>query len=224
MGSALSMDKRATKLLWLAAGIPTPPFEVTESERDLERAANKLGFPLIVKPAREGSSIGMNKVSTTEELREAWRTASRYDTEVILERWVEGQEFTAAILDREVLPLIRLETPRVFYDYEAKYSDDAGTRYLVPCGLAQSEEKRLQALAFSAFEALGASGWGRVDFLCDQEGAPWFIEVNTVPGLTDHSLVPMAARATGLEFSGLVCRILETTLPQPVAASGGQHA
>jgi D-alanine-D-alanine ligase len=165
----------------------------------------------MIKPAHEGSSIGMARADDREALATAWRAASEYDGLVIAERWITGGEYTCAILGDEALPLIKLETPRGFYDYEAKYFSDS-TRYICPCGLAADEEARLQGMALSAFEAVGASGWGRVDFMTDSDGRPYLLEVNTVPGMTDHSLVPMAARARGIEFDELVRRILETSL------------
>jgi len=210
-GSALSMDKARTKYLWQATGIPTPRFQVAKSETEILAAAKELGFPLIVKPVHEGSSIGASKITSTKELSEAWCLASSYDSFVLVERWVDGVEYTAAILGQTVFPLIRLETPRTFYDFEAKYSDSAGTQYHCPCGLGSYQEKLLGDMALRAFEVLGACGWGRVDFICDASGEPWFIEVNTIPGMTGHSLVPMAAHAAGISFDDLVWRILETS-------------
>jgi D-alanine-D-alanine ligase len=211
LGSALAMDKERTKLVWSAMGLPTPPFAIVESQQDVSRISETIGFPLMVKPVHEGSSIGMTKVHDPEQLLEARSLASKFDSAVLAERWIDGPEYTAAILGREALPLIRLETPRPFYDYRAKYSDDAGTQYLCPCGLSAQREEAFQQMALEAFDAVGASGWGRVDFLCDQAGEPWLIEVNTAPGMTRHSLVPMAARAAGMDFDELVWRILETS-------------
>ncbi len=210
MGSAISMDKYRTKLVWQGMRLPTPGFAVLRHEADLSTAA-ELGFSLMVKPAHEGSSIGMRRVSTPAELRAAWEDARRYDSDVLAEHWITGAEYTATILGDEPLPLIRLETPREFYDYDAKYiSDD--TRYLIPCGLDSGRESEIQALALQAFRAVGAEGWGRVDLMIDDEGRPWLIEVNTVPGMTGHSLVPMAAAAVGIDFDELVWRILAQTL------------
>ncbi|MET0117547.1 MAG: D-alanine--D-alanine ligase [Sedimenticola sp.] len=209
-GSALGMDKFRTKLLWRALDLPTPEYVLLRSEADLA-AAESIGFPLMIKPAREGSSIGMAKVASREELEQAWRNAADYDAEVLAERWITGAEYTASVLGDEALPLIRLETPNTFYDYEAKYQVDT-TSYHCPCGLDTEQEQALQALALNAFRAVGAEGWGRVDILVDESGSPWLLEVNTVPGMTDHSLVPMAARARGIDFDELVWRILETTL------------
>lgn len=210
LGSALGMDKYRTKLLWEGRGLPTAASVLLAGDSDLEGAAT-LGFPLMIKPAHEGSSIGMARVEDRSELASAWHSARQYDSEVLAERWIQGAEFTCAILGREALPLIRLETPHAFYDYDAKYRADS-TRYLCPCGLAASDEERLQQLALDAFDSAGATGWGRVDLMVDAEGHPYLLEINTVPGMTDHSLVPMAARVAGLDFDALVLRILETSL------------
>ena len=210
MGSAIGMDKYRTKLLFQALGLPTPGFALIRSEDELGAAAD-LGFPLMVKPALEGSSIGMSRADGPDQLRTAWRKAAEYDSHVMAECWVTGAEYTAAVLGRQALPLIKLETPHAFYDYEAKYEAD-DTRYLIPCGLDQAAEARLQSLALRAFDAIGASGWGRVDILMDEQQKPWLIEVNTVPGMTGHSLVPMAAGAVGIEFDELVWRILAQTM------------
>ncbi len=210
MGSAIAMDKYRTKLLLRALDLPTPDFALIRDEADVEKAA-ALGFPLMVKPALEGSSIGMARADDPEQLHRAWRLAAQCDSHVMAECWVSGAEYTAAILGREALPLIRLETPRAFYDYEAKYVAD-DTRYLVPCGLPARREDELKALALETFEAVGASGWGRVDILVDADDRPWVIEINTVPGMTGHSLVPMAAAAVGIDFDELVWRILAQTL------------
>jgi D-alanine-D-alanine ligase len=210
MASAIGMDKYRCKLIWRGLGLPTPDFVMIRSEKDLA-AAGSLGHPLIVKPSHEGSSIGMARVDDDGGLRSAWEAAVRYDREVLAERWVTGREYTCAVLRGEALPLIRLETPRSFYDYEAKYSADT-TRYHCPCGLDTDAERRIQALALEAFEAVGARGWGRVDLLVDDADRPWLIEINTAPGMTDHSLVPMAARAAGIGFDELVWRILEDAM------------
>ena len=210
MGSAIAMDKYRTKLLLQSLGLPTPGFALINDDADLTAAA-ELGFPLMVKPALEGSSIGMARADDPAQLRAACAQAAEYDSHVMVERWVSGAEYTAAILGREPLPLIRLETPHAFYDYDAKYRAD-DTRYLIPCGLDGAAEAELQALALRTFDAVGATGWGRVDILMDDEGRPWVIEVNTVPGMTSHSLVPMAANAVGIDFDELVWRILAQTL------------
>ena len=213
LASALAMDKLRTKLCWLGAGLPTPRWMLLESADDLGRCADELGFPLIVKPANEGSSIGMSRAETIEELSGAYTLAAQYDCQVFAEVWVTGKEYTAAVLDGEPLPLIRLETPHTFYDFDAKYRANT-TRYHCPAGLDAEEETALQSLALSACRCIGVTGWGRVDLLVDAENRPWLIEVNTVPGMTDHSLVPMAAKASGIAFDELVWRILETSLAQ----------
>jgi D-alanine-D-alanine ligase len=217
LGSALGMDKLRTKQVWQSAGIATPAFTLFSSAAEVLAAKDDLQYPLIMKPSREGSSIGISKVDTAEGLAAAWELAARYDNEVFAEQWIDGVEYTAGILGDEVLPLIRLETPNTFYDYEAKYETDT-TRYLIPCGLDAAMESRLQSQSLAACRAIGVNGWGRVDFMLDAAGQPWFIEVNTVPGLTSHSLVPMAAQATGLDFSQLVCGILDTSLDSIPAA------
>jgi len=210
MGSAIGMDKLRTKLIWQGMGLPTPGFVVLRDDEDLAAVA-ELGFPLIVKPVHEGSSIGMTRVTSAAGLREAWAKARQYDNEVLVEQWITGDEYTAAILADEALPLIRLETPHEFYDYDAKYFAE-DTRYLIPSGLDSEREAAVQAMALQAFHAVGASGWGRVDLMLDEESRPWLIEVNTVPGMTGHSLVPMAAAARGIDFDELVWRILAQTL------------
>ncbi|RPI48765.1 MAG: D-alanine--D-alanine ligase [Betaproteobacteria bacterium] len=207
MASALAMDKWRTKLVWRALGIPTPAHVLLEAGSDWASVVAELRLPIMVKPACEGSSIGISKVTSIEQLQAAYATAARHDSIVLAEQYIDGEEFTAAILGDEALPLIRLETPRVFYDYEAKYHA-SDTRYLVPCGLSAERERALQALALAAFRAVGAEAWGRVDLMVDKSGRPYCLEVNTVPGMTDHSLVPMAARARGIGFDELVVRIL----------------
>lgn len=209
LGSALAMDKFRSKYLWSAAGIPTPEFAVLKPGTNLDEVARKIGLPAFVKPVREGSSLGISKAKTLTELKTAWDTAAKYDDQVIAERFIDGAEITCGILGDQALPLIRIETDREFYDYEAKYILDT-TRYLCPCGLPSDEEMELQSLAQRAFAALGCSGWGRVDFMLDKRGKPYALEVNTVPGMTDHSLVPKAAKQAGLNFDELVLRILET--------------
>lgn len=211
MASALCMDKLMTKRLWQGVGLPTPRHELLHQDSDFAAIVERLGLPLIVKPALEGSSIGMSRVDRAGDLEPAYRTAREYGERVFVEQWITGGEYTAAILNGEALPLIRLETPHAFYDYDAKYQA-SDTRYHCPCGLSADEEAEMQALAMQAFHAVGASGWGRVDFMRDAGGQPWLIEVNTVPGMTDHSLVPMAAREAGIDFNALVMRILATSL------------
>jgi D-alanine-D-alanine ligase len=209
MASAIAMDKWRTKLLWQAAGVPTPRWELMTGRTDFVALASRLGLPLMVKPAREGSSIGMSKVTSVEKLAPAYELAARYDEVVIAESFVQGAELTAAVLGDEVLPLIRLETPREFYDYEAKYFA-ADTRYICPSGLPEGTERSVRQQALEAFRLLGCSGWGRVDAMLAGDGNAYLLEINTIPGMTDHSLVPMAARAKGISFEQLVVRILET--------------
>jgi D-alanine-D-alanine ligase len=208
LASALAMDKLRAKLLWHAEGLPTPPYAVLTKDSDLRTVARKLGVPLMVKPASEGSSIGMSKVGSAARLDEAYALAANYDHVVIAEKFIDGTELTAGILGDQVLPLIKIETPRDFYDYQAKYIAD-DTRYIVPCGLPAARERDLQALCLKAFRALGCRGWGRVDLMLNRQGRPFVLEVNTVPGMTDHSLVPKAARAVGMSYEDLCLRILE---------------
>jgi D-alanine-D-alanine ligase len=209
LASALSMDKLQTKRVWRAAGFPTPDWRIAARPGEAAAIADDLGLPVFVKPAREGSSVGMTRVSGRDALAGAIDRALAHDDQALVERLIDGPEYTASILAGDALPLIRIETPRDFYDYEAKYA--AGdTRYHCPCGLPPARERALQTLALSAFDVLGCRGWGRVDLLLDAAGEPWLLEVNTVPGMTDHSLVPMAAAAGGLDFDALVLRILQT--------------
>lgn len=210
MGSALAMDKLRTKRLWLGAGLPTPDFRILRQDSDWNAIVTELGLPLMVKPAREGSSIGISKVDAVDDLPEAYGRAKALDPLVIAERYIKGGEYTAPLLGGQALPLIKLETPRAFYDHQAKYFDDQ-TRYVCPCGLAPEVERRVQQLALEAFETIGGSGWGRIDLMLDEQQRPWFIEANTVPGMTSHSLVPMAAQAVGIGFGALVRRILDTS-------------
>ena len=208
LASALAMDKLRTKLLWHAEGLPTPPYAVLTKDSDLRTVARKLGVPLMVKPASEGSSIGMSKVGSAAGLDEAYALAVNYDRVVIAEKFIDGAELTAGILGDQVLPLIKVETPRNFYDYEAKYIAN-DTRYIVPCGVSAARERDMQALCLKAFRALGCRGWGRVDLMLNRQGRAFLLEVNTVPGMTDHSLVPKAARAVGMSYEDLCLRILE---------------
>jgi len=211
LGSALGMDKCRTKQLWAGVGLPTPAFQILSPETNLESVAQSLGFPLAVKPSREGSSLGVARVDSLSELASAYAYAASLDPEVVAERWIVGSEYTVGILGKEVLPVIRLQPARGFYDYHAKYEAD-DTLYRLPCGLSAADEAAMQALALRAFTSLACSGWGRVDLMQDAEGNAWLLEVNTSPGMTDHSLVPMAARAAGIDFDSLVLRILEATL------------
>ncbi|ASK34858.1 D-alanine--D-alanine ligase [Alcanivorax sp. N3-2A] len=201
MASAIGMDKVRTKQLWKGAGLPTPDFYVAGHDD------HPMGYPLMVKPSHEGSSIGMAKVDSESELAKALDTARRYDSEVLVEAWVNGPEYTVAIVDGRALPAIRLKTPNAFYDFEAKYQANT-TEYLCPAGLSDGDEQALRELSLRAFRAVGCQGWGRVDVMRDQNGAWQLLEVNTVPGMTDHSLVPMAAKADGDDFPTLVARIL----------------
>ncbi|MGH8352399.1 MAG: D-alanine--D-alanine ligase [Pseudomonas sp.] len=207
LASALAMDKLRTKQVWQSLGLPTPRHAVLASAADCRAAATELGFPLIVKPAHEGSSIGMAKVSNVDALIAAWQAASTYDSQVLVEQWINGPEYTVATLRGQVLPPIGLGTPHSFYDYDAKYLA-SDTQYRIPCGLDAAKEEELMSLSMRACEAVGIQGWARVDVMQDAAGQFWLLEVNTVPGMTDHSLVPMAARAAGLDFQQLVLAIL----------------
>ncbi|WP_296264640.1 D-alanine--D-alanine ligase [Pseudomonas sp. UBA6562] len=211
LASALAMDKLRTKQVWQSLGIPTPRHAVLASENDCIRAATELGFPLIVKPAHEGSSIGMAKVNSAQELVAAWQDAAHYDSQVLVEQWIHGPEFTVAVLRGQVLPPIALGTPHVFYDYDAKYVAN-DTQYRIPCGLDAAREQELIDLTARACDAIGIEGWGRLDVMQDEQGRFWLLEVNTAPGMTDHSLVPMAARAAGLDFQQLVLAILAASV------------
>jgi D-alanine-D-alanine ligase len=218
LGSAISMDKLRTKRLLQGAGLPTPRYCVIRNEADLVEAGEQLGLPVMVKPSDEGSSIGMTKVERPDQMKAAWALASGFNCDVFAEEWVAGPEYTAAVLHDRVLPLIRIQTDSNFYDYQAKYfSDD--TRYLCPCGLAPAQERELAEVARAAFEAVGAEGWGRVDIMVSPQVGPLILEINTVPGMTSHSLVPMAAAAAGTGFDDLVWQILETSLSTAPGAS-----
>ena len=211
LGSALSMDKVRCKWVWQRLGLSTPEFRLIRVEADLHAAAQELGLPLMMKPVHEGSSLGAAKVVAAQELKEAWLNATGYDDKVMCERWIQGGDYTVGILNGHALPAIKIETEREFYDYHAKYLDD-DTRYLCPCGLAQETEEELAGLALEAFDAIGAGGWGRVDILLDEDERPYLIDANTVPGMTDHSLVPMAARQAGMDFDSLVLQVLDTSI------------
>ena len=209
MASSIAMDKLKTKQIWMAMGLPTPEFHILDSALSCEQALSTLGLPLIIKPVLEGSSIGMSKVENDDELIPAWEKAQQCGGTVIAERWVEGDEYTAAVLDGRVLPMIKLKTAHKFYDYDAKYEAD-DTQYICPCGLTEESEAEYAILVKKAFDAVDAESWGRVDFMVDANNQPWLIEVNTVPGMTSHSLVPMAAKQAGLSFDDLVLTILKT--------------
>ena len=209
LGSALALDKLRTKLVWQAGGVATPAYRVMDADTDPVRLADELGLPLIVKPAREGSSIGVTKVTSVEKVGAALGLARRHDDIVIAERFIDGAELTVAVLDDEALPVVRIEAPDGNYDYHNKYFGNA-TKYHCPSGLPSAEEGAVQQLALAGFRLLGCKGWGRVDLMYDRAGAGWLLEVNTIPGMTDHSLVPMAARARGMSFEDLVLKILES--------------
>jgi len=208
LASALAMDKWRTKLVWQAAGLAIPAYELLTADSDFDAMVQRLGLPLFVKPANEGSSVGISKVKQASELAAAYEEAAKYDKSVIVETFIGGGEYTAAILGGQALPVIKIEPDSEFYDYEAKYlRDDTG--YRCPCGLAPEQESAMQHIAKLAFALIGGQGWGRVDFLMDEAGKPYLLEINTSPGMTDHSLVPMAARQSGMSFDQLVVRILE---------------
>ncbi|AUU89357.1 D-alanine--D-alanine ligase [Enterobacteriaceae bacterium ENNIH3] len=215
MASAISMDKLRSKLLWQGAGLPVAPWvALTRSEfesglnNDVIQRIDALGLPVIVKPSREGSSVGMSKVEESGALTAALALAFQHDDEVLIEKWLSGPEFTVAMLGKEILPSIRIQPAGTFYDYEAKYLSDE-TKYFCPSGLEAEDEANLQNLVLKAWRALGCRGWGRIDAMLDSDGQFYLLEANTAPGMTSHSLVPMAARQAGLTFSQLVVRILE---------------
>jgi D-alanine-D-alanine ligase len=217
MGSAIGMDKLRTKRLAQAAGVPTTDYVILRSVADLENCVERLGLPLIVKPATQGSSVGMTKVETAEQMAAAYQAAALLEPTVFAEPWITGGEYTVAILQGRALPSIRIETPATFYDYQAKYFRN-DTKYSCPSGLSTEAEKHLANLALATFGAVGAEGWGRADFMMDKAGKPYLLEVNTVPGMTDHSLVPMAAKALGINFEQLVWQVLETSFTRtPIA-------
>jgi len=208
MASALCMDKWRTKMVWAACGLPTPRYALLEADTDFDAVARDLGLPIFVKPAHEGSSVGATKVTRAEDLRAAWELAARYDSLVLAEAFIDGAELTVPFLGERALPVIRIEAPDGNYDYQHKYfSDD--TRYLCPAGLSDAQEAELRALALRSAEVLGCRGWGRVDVMLDRAGRPWLLEMNTSPGMTGHSLVPMSARAEGIGFEQLCMTILE---------------
>lgn len=209
--SALAMDKLRTKQLWRGVGLPTPEYVTLKADSNWETSLEKLGGVAMVKPCHEGSSIGMAKVDTAQDLQNAFLSASHYDQVVLAERFISGAEYTVAILNGSALPPIKLETQQGFYDFYAKYQAN-DTRYICPCGLSSDKELELKQLALNAFDALGARGWGRIDVMADTEGNFYLLELNSVPGMTDHSLVPMAAKAAGISFNQLVLNILRQTL------------
>jgi len=208
LGSALAMDKVRTKQVWRANDLPTPPYEAIDAKTDFGAVAARLGLPLIVKPVQEGSSIGITKVRAAAEMDEAFALAVNYDPVVIAERFIDGPEYTASIVDDAALPLIRIEAPEGKYDYQNKYFTDV-TKYLCPCGLPAVREDEIKTLALKAFQSAGCTGWGRIDLMLDSQSRPWLLEVNTAPGMTSHSLVPMAAKAVGVSYEDLCVKILE---------------
>ena len=207
LASALAMDKWRTKLVWQAAGIPVPDYAVLTPKSDLAAVEARLGLPLFVKPANEGSSIGISKVKKKSELKKAYTMAAQHDSIVLAERFLSGGEYTVGILDDRPLPVIKIEPATEYYDYAAKYERD-DTKYLIPSGLSAAREQEMQELALYAFQVIGARGWGRIDVMLDAEGRAYALEANTAPGMTDHSLVPMAARAAGIGFEQLVVKVL----------------
>ena len=219
LGSVLAMDKLRTKQIWQSCAIPTPSFQILDKDFDANSVVEKLGLPLMIKPTHEGSSIGMSRVESVDELTAAWNSLSETYSSVMAESWVSGAEYTVGILGGEVLPPIKLETPNSFYDFDAKYRADT-TQYICPCGLSSDDESRLKELSLAAFNAVAATGWGRVDVMTDTKGKFMPIEVNTVPGMTDHSLVPMAAKVAGIDFDQLTQTILAQTLN---VGEGGWH-
>lgn len=210
-GAVLSMNKMISKQTWMQQGLPTAKFERVNTESDIDEVIERLGLPLFIKPVNEGSSIGMTKVNSADELLGAIELATQFDAEVMAERWIAGPEYTVAILGDTALPMIRLKTPHEFYDYEAKYKANT-TEYLCPCGLSEQDEQYCQKIALKAFNGLRMKGWGRVDLMQDKDGQFYLLEANSVPGMTDHSLVPMAAKQFGLSFENLVNQILTMSL------------
>jgi len=210
MGSAIGLDKLRTKMIWIANKLPTPRYRILRANDDWKAVARELGLPLIVKPAREGSTLGLTKVSSVKQLPAAYElAATKFRDTALAEQFIDGPEYTATVLGEEVLPLIRIEAPKGNYDYQNKYFTD-DTKYHCPCGLPARKEEELKALTLRAFHALGCSGWGRIDIMLDAKKKPWLLEVNTLPGMTSHSLVLMAARARGISFEDLCVRILES--------------
>lgn len=208
MASAISMDKWRTKLVWLAAGLPTPRFRLLDAETDWDDVARDLGLPIFVKPVHEGSSMGATKVTEVAQLKEAWALAARFDSLVIAEEFIEGQELTAPFLGDKPLPLVRIAAPDGKYDYQNKYFTDV-VQYHCPCGLPAEREAELQAIVMRASAVLGCRGWGRADLMLTADGRAYLLEMNTAPGMTSHSLVPMAARAAGIAFEDLCVEILK---------------
>ena len=213
LASALAMDKLRSKRIWKAEGIPTPDFMLLGSLDDAHAAAQRFGYPHIVKPAADGSSVGVSKVKRADQIEKAYADARGNGRAVIAEKFVAGGEYTCPVIDGVPLPLIHIEPDGEFYDYHAKYISE-NTRYHCPSGVAPEREKYLQEICVRAFELIGCKDWGRVDFMMDAQGNPWLLEINTLPGMTSHSLVPMAAKATGMSYADLCWALLETTLSQ----------
>lgn len=212
-GSAIGMDKVKTKQVWQGSGLPTAPYQLVNAETDVHDLIAKIGLPFIIKPVHEGSSIGMSKVEKAEDFKQAFAKATAHDAVVMAEQWITGKEYTIVLLNGQALPVISLQPPKevAFYDFDAKYKRN-DTQYGIPCGLSPEDERHLQDLALTAFNAVGAKGWGRVDAMRDENGNFYLLEVNTVPGMTDHSLVPKASFAVGYTFDSLCLTILEQTL------------
>lgn len=211
LGCAIAMDKCRTKLLWKGAGIPTAEFMQIDAGTSWQQASSLLGKKMMMKPSCEGSSIGMSIVDSKDSFDKAVKMAMHYGSDVIAEKWIAGEEYTVAILGKQVLPVIRLKTGNRFYDYEAKYQSDE-TQYLCPCGLSRDDEEFVKGVSLRAFGLLGCSGWGRIDVMRDADGSFYLLEANTVPGMTSHSLVPMAAAAQGINFEHLVAEIFNQSL------------
>ncbi|MGP9639900.1 D-alanine--D-alanine ligase [Halomonas sp. AOP42-A1-14] len=211
MASAIAMDKFKTKQVWNSIGLSTPRSMIVSTNEDLDDVTERLTFPLMVKPLHEGSSIGISKVFDTKQLTSAFQLADKYDKQIMVEEFVEGQEFTVAIVDDNVLPVIGMKTNNEFYDFDAKYQSK-DTVYLIPSGLSEENELKIKALAKEGYDSIGCVGWGRVDIMVDKEGTPWLIEVNTCPGLTERSLVPQAANSIGVSFDQLVLNILSSVV------------
>jgi D-alanine-D-alanine ligase len=208
LGSAIGMDKWRTKMVWIANGLPTPRYRILNASDDWKSVVRDLGLPLIVKPANEGSTLGLTKVAAATQLPAAYELAAKkYRDLALAEQFIDGPEYTASVLGDTALPLIRIEAPQGNYDYQNKYFTD-DTKYHCPCGLPSKKEEELKALALQAFRVAGCSGWGRIDLMLDAKHKPWLLEVNTSPGMTGHSLVPMAARAVGMSYEDLCLRIL----------------
>jgi D-alanine-D-alanine ligase len=210
MASSICMNKLMTKKIWTTVGVQSPKFMPVDEAVDYQQVMRALDVPFVIKPSLEGSSLGIHKVSNELEFMAAKKDAHKYQGVLMAEQWVDGDEYTVAVLNGVALPVIKLETPHEFYDFEAKYQAN-DTQYILPCGLSEVEENALKAEALNAFNATSATGWGRVDVMIDANGQHWFLEVNTVPGMTDHSLVPMAAASAGINFDQLVLNILDTT-------------